>query len=268
MTRLLDRTSVAFTESAKKFFNKKFPNSTLNFKEKSGGTRSGIVVTVTCDRKDTTYFMKTFHQAGTSGSYSSMKRHPPDLREMFAYRLLQIIGVGPVVFFPYYEGSTTILTEKVKEFTEVDKIEDVALQKKVVVESYLLSLILGIRDLNIGNIGSNQQKDLAIVDFCVTNGVNFVERKIVNNFLNKNNFDVPDISHDTLANIGHEERMKIAKDALAKWSQISTITSDIIGDEKRELRKHGIVLGNATDDVESYIEDIKLNYDSIFLASR
>lgn len=115
-----------------------YPNSKIDFKPKQGGSRAGIVVTVTCNDEETNYYMKTYHRAGSSISLqNSSKRHLPDLREMFVYRLLELIGVGPVVFFPFYAGSTYIhyiATKEVSEFKELDKLEDVSVQNKVVVE--------------------------------------------------------------------------------------------------------------------------------------
>ncbi|UMM22641.1 hypothetical protein L5515_003762 [Caenorhabditis briggsae] len=239
MMRFVDRTRNAFEQSATKFFTKMFPNSTISFKPKQGGSRAGIV------------------------------RHLPDLREMFAYRLLEHIGVGPVVFFPFYDASTYthyIATKEVKEFKELDKLEDVVLQNKVVVEAYLLSLILGIRDLNEGNIGSTKEKALSIIDFYVPDTDNFLRRRMLDDLKNKSNFGGLGKANEILTEIGHEERMKIVKDALPHWSRIKSITSDIIGIEKSELREHGIKFGTATNDVENYLQDIKLNYDSICLA--
>ncbi|CAB3409847.1 unnamed protein product [Caenorhabditis bovis] len=244
MMRLVDRTRNAFEQSATKFFTKMFPNSTISFKPKQGGSREGIVVAVTCNGEETLYYMKTYHHAGSSTSLrNASKRHLPDLCEMFAYRFLELIGVGPVVFFPFYDGSTYIhyiATKEVKEFKELDKIEDVVLQNKLVVEAYLLSLILGIRDLNEGNIGSTKEKALSIIDFYVPDTDNFLRRKILDDLKNKSNFGGLGKANEILSEIGHEERMKIVKDALPRWIRIKSITSDIIDIEKSELREHGI----------------------------
>ncbi|ULT99950.1 hypothetical protein L3Y34_000903 [Caenorhabditis briggsae] len=57
MMRFVDRTRNAFEQSATKFFTKMFPNSTISFKPKQGGSRAGIVVTVTCNGEETLYYM-------------------------------------------------------------------------------------------------------------------------------------------------------------------------------------------------------------------
>ncbi|KAF1762851.1 hypothetical protein GCK72_011114 [Caenorhabditis remanei] len=265
MMRLVDRTQDAFEQSATRFFTKKFPNSTLKFNPKQGGSRAGIVVTVTWNGEETTYYMKTYHRAGSTIS----RQNELDLREMFAYRLLEVIGVGPVVFFPFYDGPTNIhyiATEEVEEFKELDKIDDVVLQKKLVVEVYLLSLILGIRDLHEGNIGSTREKALSIIDFYVVDTDNFQRRRILDDLKNKSNVGDLGKVREILTEIEYEERMKIAKDALPNWSRINSITIDIIGVEIKELQELGTKYRIGTDDVESYLEDIKFNYDSICLA--
>lgn len=130
----------------------------------------------------------------------------------------------------------------------------------------MLLLILGIRDLNEGNIGLNKEKSLSIVDFYVPDYDNFLRHKILDDFKDKSNFGGVGKANEILTEIGQEERMKIAKDALPHWSRINSMTSDIIGIEKSQLREHGIKFGTATNDIDNYLQDIKSNYTSICLA--
>lgn len=138
--RFVDRTthSSALKQSATTFFSKLYPKSKIDFKPKQGGTRAGIVVSVIQESSEIIFFMKTYHNADSSSSLqNTSKRRLPDLREMLAYRLLERIGVGPQVFFPFYSGSKYIhyiATKEVRELKELEKIEDKNIQKKVVVE--------------------------------------------------------------------------------------------------------------------------------------
>lgn len=117
-----------------------YPDAKIDFKPKESGTRAGIVVAVTCHDEVTTYYMKTYHHAGAGFSippYKTEKIHLSDLREMFVYRLLELLGVGPIVFFPLYFASTNIpfiATREVKEFKKMNQINDASLRNKVVVE--------------------------------------------------------------------------------------------------------------------------------------
>ena len=144
----MDRTQHALEKAAISFFSNKFPSSTINFKPKHEGSGAGIIASVLHNNKETVYFMKTYHLAGSSNELQNITpRYPPDLREMLGYRLLELIEAGLTVFFPFYAGSTYIhyiATEEVSQFQELDKMEDSTLDEKVVVEvthfSYFLEL--------------------------------------------------------------------------------------------------------------------------------
>lgn len=95
---------------------------------------------------------------------------------------------------------------------------------------------------------------MTIIDFYVEN---FLRRKLLEDFKCRSNFGGVGGAGEKLAEIAFEERVK---DALPHWSRINDITSDIIGGEKNELRKHGITFQTATNDVDQYVDDIKANY--------
>lgn len=129
----------------------------------------------------------------------------------------------------------------------------------------MLSLILGIRDLNEGNIGLNKEENLSIIDFYVPDLDNFIRREILDDFKHKNKFGGVGKANEILTEIGPEERMKIAKSVMPRWNRIKDIKSEIIGAEKSELREHGIK-ETYTDDVENYLQNIKENYALMYLA--
>ena len=127
----------------------------------------------------------------------------------------------------------------------------------------MLSLILGIRDLNEGNIGIDKDGRLAIIDFFVPDNESFLRNNIITAFKDRSRFAGVGKGVEVLIEVKPDERVRIAKSALPRWSRIRTITSEIISTEKSELQQHGIKFGTATNDVDSYISDIKENYDSI-----
>ncbi|CAI5437494.1 unnamed protein product [Caenorhabditis angaria] len=267
LRRFVNGTEGALKQAATTFFSKMYPNSKkIDFKPKEAGSRAGIKVTITDNDEDINFYMKMYHSTGSEFSLeNTSKSQFPAILEMFAYRLLEFIEVGPVVFFPYYEDEIYIhfiATKEVAEFKELDKIEDVNMRNKVVVEAYLLYLILGIHDLHEGNIGINKENNLSIVDFSVPD--NTLRPDIFDAFMNKKKFGRYEKVNEILAQIGHEERMQIAKDALPRWSKINCMTSDIIDGEINVLReKHG--LNDITRHVD-YLEAIKSNYTTICLA--
>ncbi|CAI4224838.1 unnamed protein product [Auanema sp. JU1783] len=128
----------ALEESAITFFSKMYPSSKIDFEPKPDGSQAGIMVMITCNDEKTKYYMKTYHHSCLPMTLEDISnQNMPDLRKMFAYRVLELIGVGPLVFFPYYAGSTYcpfIATEEVCEFEELYKLEDVSLKNKIVVE--------------------------------------------------------------------------------------------------------------------------------------
>lgn len=130
----------------------------------------------------------------------------------------------------------------------------------------MLSLILGIRDLNEGNIGIDKEERLKMIDFYVPDTESFLRRKILDDFKSRSNFGRVGEAGEMLAKIISEERVKIARNALPHWKRINDITSEIIGCEKNELRKHDITFQTKTNDVDQYVDDIKANYSSMCTA--
>ena len=255
-------------KSASIFFKKLFPTCDVLFLQKTSGTRSGVITKIINGNDVKLYYLKMYHSAGSGFTGHERKRHLPDLREMVAYRVLNYIGVGPKVFFPYYSGSIYvyyICTEEVLKFQQLDKIDNTIVQKKLVAETYLLSLIMGLRDLNDENFGISQSNtELSIVDFYVSDIENFVRPNIVYEFKNNNNFGSLSLPSEILSEMKSDERCEVAKQALLRWKKIKEINSDLISSEKQELRTHGIKFGSNTMDVEQYIKDIISNYDIMY----
>lgn len=124
--------------SAKMFFGNMYPGFDIEFGDKPGGTRAGILVKIKHGNEiKTRFYMKTYHNAGPSSNASMTPRHPPDLVEMMAYRFFQYIGAGPKVVFPFYAKSTFIhfiATEEVRGFELLKVITDTNLQKNIVAQ--------------------------------------------------------------------------------------------------------------------------------------
>lgn len=128
--------------------------------------------------------------------------------------------------------------------------------------SHLFALILGVHDLNSGNIGTDHEGNFAVIDCYV--GRNILCRDIVNSFKTADNVDgisSGGMAYRILSEMSAEERVKFAKDALPKWSEIRKATAELIRAEKTKLRDHGIALGTGTDEVKRYIQDVQANYE-------
>ncbi|KAE9546708.1 hypothetical protein FO519_010080 [Halicephalobus sp. NKZ332] len=95
----------------------------IYFGRKIGGIHSGCIATVCYDGTNDIYLIKTHHMGPTKSS--SKPTSPPDLREVFAYVLLEAIGLGPKCHFfgpppgmsktTLYIGTKSILNLKLME---------------------------------------------------------------------------------------------------------------------------------------------------------
>lgn len=163
MQKYVDRTIEFMQRTAKTFFTIMYaikqPNwkddPIFTFNEKPGGSRSGTVVNVRHQQGTTTYYMKTHHDAGDP---STSGRFYPDLREIFAYKLLElikvsyfyvigmffilfIVKVGPEVFFPtddcYTKYFLYIATKEVEGLKLMANLNENELHKEIIVQVIL-----------------------------------------------------------------------------------------------------------------------------------
>ncbi|CAO4363583.1 unnamed protein product [Caenorhabditis nigoni] len=256
--RSIDPILPAFEESAKEFFAREEPESTVEFEPKIIGGMRGGMAKVMNGGTLTRYYLKTYNRP-----YTTKSPVQPNIIETFVYRLLNHIGVGPIVHFPYYSKSISlysIMSRHVDGFQDFEHVKDAELQIKIVVEVYILRLVLGITNLDNGICGVDQRNQLSIVDFCPPQRKRVLQRYITNDFKNENEFDRFDAC-EILKEIEPEKRVEIARVALHRWDGIRTVTSNLIDEEKALLRERGVKFD--IDDVEQYLKDIKANFETL-----
>jgi len=73
-------------------------NDKVSFDPKKDGVQHGLIAHVQIGSQITTYFVKTHSRGQSRGSSSSAQ---VDTREMIVYKQLELIKVGPEVFFFY-----------------------------------------------------------------------------------------------------------------------------------------------------------------------
>ena len=80
----------------------------IKFYPKGSGHQVGTICDVLNGNKVIKYYIKT-HQNGPSRN-ASTSFSPPDAKELFVYKLLELIGIGPIVDFilPYHGSKRTI----------------------------------------------------------------------------------------------------------------------------------------------------------------
>lgn len=139
--------------------------------EDLGGSRKNTLVFVQLhnERKETKYNLKCHHYGSSSGS---AKRQSPDIKELYGYKLLELIEVGPHVEFVLpneLTGSTTsmyIATKWNGSFTPVSRMGEEDASAEVLVQILLLGTVLQVNDLHADNCGMwGDTKEVAIVDF-------------------------------------------------------------------------------------------------------
>lgn len=178
------------------FFTKHFTTrlKNIDFQSKEKGIQNGLTANVILEHlnidnqlqvESIRYFMKT-HQNGTS--LSSSARYSIDLKEIFLYKFLHYLNIGPEVHFLYNEfdanmffiisrdlstSETKFLT--LKELNESENFQndfDNSYEnKQELIKADFLSKLFILGDIttngeNIGFIKENSKYKLKIVDFC------------------------------------------------------------------------------------------------------
>ncbi|KAE9547321.1 hypothetical protein FO519_009466 [Halicephalobus sp. NKZ332] len=249
----------AMEQTAITFFSllyaRKEPNSeenpTITFDAKQRGSQSGIVVNVKQQQDLTTYYMKTYYNDGT---LSASGRFCPDLREIFVYKLLELIKHHYTKYVLY------IATKKVEGLGLTMILREEELHKNIIVQAYLLSNLLSLYDLNIENFGIDKDDHLAIIDFLIRDQCD----NVLDNFKLVNFFGHPatnPIASRVLEQISSEERMKIAKQSILDWQLLEKIkeADEEITPTKNLLEKEEIDFQNNTEKLNKYIAHIKDN---------
>lgn len=159
------------------------PNRDFSFEvfPKEGGTRSGIRCTVKMhgDAEPSSYNFKSHHFGTSSWTVGSGKG--PDVRELLIYKLLELIGVGPIIDYalPWTESVTAlyIVSSWRNDFKRLDQIHPPhLLELSTLVEIHLLQILLHLSDLKEDNVGQwgngnlihDTESNTAMVDFFVS----------------------------------------------------------------------------------------------------
>uniref|UniRef100_A0A1I7U2J0 Ubiquitin-like domain-containing protein n=1 Tax=Caenorhabditis tropicalis TaxID=1561998 RepID=A0A1I7U2J0_9PELO len=233
--------------------------------EDLGGTRNNTLVFVKLhnEKEETKYNLKCHHFESSSDSTVGQ---PPDIKELFGYKLLELIQVGPHAEFVIpnnlYTTSMYIATKWNENFIPLSKIKEEELSAEILVQILLLGTILQISDLHPQNCGMwGDTKDVAIVDFQPRPRILYPD--IVRAFLNNNSSTLWDVKHvDVLDQCDEETRLEIARKSLAKWDMLPKVelAYQQIQIVKNSMKKQEISFRTSpTEELEQYIRAIKHN---------
>uniref|UniRef100_A0A914CW54 Uncharacterized protein n=1 Tax=Acrobeloides nanus TaxID=290746 RepID=A0A914CW54_9BILA len=242
------------------------------FQDKPTGVHSGRLCTVIDHDGESNFYIKTNYGGPTKSN--SKSRMAPNLREVFGYSLLQLIGIGPESHFicpPPGTATRTIFiaTKAIPDFdrNRMDKLTSKTENiKTILLEIHILCSILCITDVHQDNCGQFNMKPM-IIDFAIpwrddyrVNVRQIICEKtpppadiLVNGVENKDLKKVAD-------ECSSEERINIAKTALKKWNLMEAIekAKTRTNEVKEHMRLQGIEI-QRTDDFAKYIEEVKYN---------
>ena len=220
--------------------------STVVNKKRFGIQFGGIINIKMKQNKEERMFFKTHQNGSRFTNYSGVLYHsrslslaePANIRELFIYKVLEKLNMGPEVTFivnPFVKQDLYIVTKDLSNtisneiFTTAinimskEKIDQLISDKDVILEFTkfdLINRILGLDDLNPGNYGilSKENKNFVkIIDFRVPNSIITLSDILLNNYLKANGglYKKTDLAKKILSNREPKQKYKEGLEALS-----------------------------------------------------
>ena len=266
-------------EKATEYF-KNIYGSNINFEfiQKEEGVQTGSKMIITNEYNNTyTYFIKT-HQHGSRSTRKSTTTLDP--KEIFIYKLLEQLKIGPQVEFFYNshsKGGFYIATrdagEKIqKKFFTYKKYKDEKKDLQKIIEPVALTDIFArifcLQDVttNDGNFGFVEHEnsiDTKIIDFEVKSSASYQTNGIFDGFKSGNglfNYSNDKFLIETLQKREVNQRIKTAHNVINKYLTQDKLTKAI--DKAKKCVKQYQEYVNDTNkynDLDNYINAIKIN---------
>lgn len=234
-----------------------------------GGSRKNTIAFVKLhgEKQETMYNVKCHH---FGSSINSAKGRSPDIKELFVYRLLQLINVGPEAQFilpSVTTGSKTsmyIATKWRDDFVSLASVEEEDVSEEILVQITLLGTFLFVDDLHSDNCGYwKGTKNAAVIDFMpksyslYTNLQTAVLRNEPAMVWNERHFDA-------LVNCKEKNRLEMVKRYLNTWDLVSKIdmANDELKPQKDRMKQLEIGFkgfNSPTEELDQYISVVKEN---------
>ena len=224
--------------------------------------KSGIQIGFTCDISDgdqtTRYFIKTHQYGPTEDSPKSLKS--PDTKELFIYKFLYHLGIGPDVHFivPSHGSKITIyIATKDCHLTLLSQLTKDTMNTKALVQLDLISRILCLRDCatNSSNCGQLNGKPM-IVDFRIEKqSGGYFKSDILNKFYQGNGeFNYSGFMAEAVG-IPPEQKSLFLIDSLQEWNLIEMIDETAL--EMYPVIQKIVTRVQVDDDLLRYVQDVK-----------
>jgi hypothetical protein len=230
----------------------------VSFAPKKSGIQTGFICDISDGGQTTRYFIKTHQYGPTEDHLKSMQ--PPDTKELFIYKLLHHIGIGPEVHFivPSHGSKMTVyISTKDCHLALLSQLTKDTMNTKALVQLDLISRILCLRDCatNSSNCGQVDGKPM-IVDFRIEKqSGGYFKSDILNKFYEGNGeFNYVGLM-STAIGIPQEQKSLILRDSLQEWNLVEMI--DEIALEIHPIIQKIVTKVKVDDDIQRYVQDVK-----------
>jgi hypothetical protein len=229
----------------------------ISFSRKNNGVQTGFICTVFNGSEKTRYYIKTHQNGPTETNIKSL--FPPDLKEIFVYKLLYSIGLGPEVhiMIPFPGSKMSVYFASTEcPITLLSKLYLDTYNLTALIQLDLISRILCIQDStsNPDNCGQVGDKPM-IIDFRIQSQNSYVKSDILQRFYAGNGeFNYTGLMAQTIQ-LSQNEKLQILKQSLNDWNLLENIS--IVKQDVDQLISRNSSLINFINDLEKYTSDIK-----------
>ena len=230
----------------------------VSFSPKKSGIQSGFTCDISDGSQTTRYFIKTHQYGPTEDNPKSLQ--PPDTKELFIYKLLQNIGIGPDVHFivPSHGSKLTIyIATKDCHLTLLSQLTKDTMNTKALVQLDLISRILCLRDCatNSSNCGQVNDEPM-IVDFRIEKqSGGYFKSDILNKFYQGNGeFNYSGLMAEAVG-IPQEQKSLLLRDSLQEWNLVEMIDETAL--EMHSMIQKIVTKVKVENDLQRYVQDVK-----------
>jgi hypothetical protein len=252
-----------------KFIDQKPEISCKEISSNDPGSRAALLCHVKLENEIICYRVKTNHHAGTE---VGVVFDFIDMRELFCYKLLELIGVGATIdFIPNTLGSKLVIyigSKWINNFvpfrqaqnsgenvpTSMATLEKSSIQRALV-QIQFLGCFLKLVDLHGDNMGMRDNRPV-IIDFWIGNWSDVITKYYLNDLIN-----VRSDYKQLLTECQEAERTKIGKDCVRQWDIMKKIdeANTVLQTEKLRFGSRNLQYKYDTESLDTFIKDLKKN---------